>query len=103
MEFNFDPNMNMSGRMSTKTVFLTFGLWEYRRSIVVKVSGNISGLSVIEFAVEQAYEELGHTFLMTRSNGDDLLVSDEDERDVEWLGDMLISAQITSMVPAGSL
>lgn len=103
MAFNFDPNMNLSGNVSIKTVKLTFGVWEYRYSIEIEARGNTSGLDVIRHATDLAYEKLYDGFEMTCGNGDTLLVEDDEGQEENWLYDMLISAEISSMVPAGTV
>ena len=104
--FNFDPNLNLSGCMTTKTIKLIFGAWDYRSEITVETRGNAFGLDTIRQAVEDAFDTLspgadGHYepyLIMTRSNGEELECGDEEERCEEWLADMLISAAIIDMV-----
>lgn len=55
---NYDPNMVNSGRTATQRVRLTFGVWDYRKTMDVLVRGNITGLQVIEAAIDNAYAEL---------------------------------------------
>jgi len=96
---NYDPNLVLCGRMATQTVRLTFGQWEYRKTMEVTVDGNLQGLSVIEAAVENALDELlkgcveDATIILVNEKGDELLC-ELDEIDDDCLRDMLISAEI---------
>lgn len=102
---NFDPNMTMCGRYADQRVRLTFGLWDYRKSITVTVGGNCTGLTVIESAITIALETLLEKheryaqIVMTNAAGDTLETDDEDDHGEEWLGKMLISAEIISIEP----
>ena len=102
---NFDPNVNYSGRMATKVVRLTFGLWEYRWVTEATVGGNTPGLSVIEAAVGSTFEKVADSgFTMVRErDGAELLCENIEERDEDWLEEMLVSAEITSVAPAKPL
>ncbi len=102
---NFDPNMNVSGNASIKTVRLVFGLWDYRLTVERAVGGNVIGVDCIDQAILWFWEEVmddGITLL--KSDGQSgLLCTDDDCRDEAWLKDMLISAEIVSMVPTEPL
>lgn len=102
---NFDPNVNYSGRMASKVVRLTFGLWDYRWITEATVGGNTSGLSVIEAAVASTFERVADSgFTMVRAHdGAELLCENIEERDDDWLEDMLVSAEITAVAPAKAL
>jgi hypothetical protein len=104
--FNNDPYLG--GSFADKTVKLVFGQWEYRKEIIVTISGNTRGLSVIKSAVGVAYEELPYTTVrgeefaeikMVAPNGDTLSVEDDDCQGEEWLSEMLVSAEITALTP----
>lgn len=102
---NYDPNLTLCGRVALQTVRLTFGLWTYRRQIEVQVGGNCTGLSVIDTAVESAYEQLlgDHPVAcieMTDAEGNTLSTCDDEERDYEWMKDMLVAAEITAIEPS---
>ena len=109
---DFDPNMNMCGRMTHKTIELVFACWEYRRTERVTMRNNATGLDAIRYAVEKVYEDLpgkqydvgfmAELFLFNAA-GDDLQCVDEDCRYEEWLGEMLVSARIVDMIPAGTI
>lgn len=96
-----DPNI----RWAKKTFRLTFMSWDYQVTLEATVGGNCHGFDNISAAVGQAYEELpvdmfGVPFLtMKRADGDELHVGDEEDRDERWLMDLLVHAEITSIVP----
>jgi len=102
---NYDPNLVFCGRMATQTVRLTFGVWEYRKTIDITVGGNCRGLGVIEAAVENAYDQLpsapyaseAKTITLTGVDGEEVDL-DEDEED--WLKNMLIAAEIIDICPS---
>ena len=102
---NYDPNLVFCGRMATQTVRLTFGQWEYRMTMDVNVGGNCRGLSVIEAAVERAYDELpdaphaseAKIIILTNADGERLDCEEDDE---DWLQNMLIAAEIIDIRPA---
>lgn len=106
MTMNYDPNMTNSGRMAKQTVRLTFGQWEYRKTMEAVVGGNCTGLTVIECAVRHAYEELttriwrdckyAHIELVNKA-GDMLDCEDDEDRCEDWLQDMLIGAEIVAI------
>jgi hypothetical protein len=114
---NYDPNMTNSGRMAKQTVRLTFGMWEYRKTMEVEVGGNCTGLAVIECAVSIAYGQLEQRGLYgskqtmavidmpSLKDPDDELECDEGSegydrlRGEDWLKDMLISAEIIAIRP----
>lgn len=105
---DYDPNLTNDGRMARQTVRLTFAQWEYSRDIVTVVLGNGTGLSVIEQAVDQVYDGLpthkpddGNApyLLLFDGGGNDLEIEEEESDGSEWLRDMLVAAEITSIVP----
>ncbi|MCY1697169.1 DUF5406 family protein [Lelliottia sp. SL45] len=104
---DFDPNFTLCGREAKQVVRLTFGQWQYRGSFNITVCGNITGLSIIKYAVENLYESLPYREDPFGEGGyasiqlGDLSVEDEDQREDEWLADMLIRAEIISFETAG--
>lgn len=106
---NYDPNYTLCGRMADQTVRLTFGQWEYRTTMDVVVGGNTNGLSVIECAVDFAYEKLETIPFFNDETGENdemavihlgnLECKDDDLRGEEWLKDMLIGAEIINIEP----
>ncbi|MDR2597252.1 MAG: DUF5406 domain-containing protein [Treponema sp.] len=102
---NYDPNLVFCGRMATQTVQLTFGLWEYRKAIVVTVGGNCRGLSVIEAAVENVYNQLSNaphaseakTMTLVNKKGEEMETTEDEE---DWLKNMLIKAEIIAIRPS---
>lgn len=100
---NFDPNLNFCGRMPTKIVRLTFGQWQYRHVTEVQVGGNCSGITNIEAAVENYFDQIVGTdgiasLVLTGPEGD-LHSQDDENREEEWLKDMLIGAEIINISP----
>ncbi len=109
---NYDPNLTNSGRTAKQTVKLTFGMWEYRAERTVEVGGNCTGLTVIESAIYNAYEELPKIsdgmgsklpgIVLTRPGGteeDGLSCTDDEDEGDDWLKDMLIGAEIIAIRP----
>ena len=108
---NYDPNLTNSGRMAMQTVRLTFGVWEHRKEMEVQVGGNCTGLTVIDSAVESAYNELERLgifgcndtyavlYLEHPESGDTLECADDEDKCEDWLKDMLIKAEIVSIEP----
>ena len=104
---NYDPNLVTSGRMAVQTVRLTFGEWDYRRTVETTVGGDCRGLSVIEGALENILDELpeddweGKTITLEDEEGNELSCN-SNEGDCEpdkWLSDMLISVEIIDIQP----
>lgn len=109
---NYDPNLTNSGNMAFQAVRLTFAMWDYRAVMEVTVGGNCRGLTVIDCAVENAYEKLEQRGIycsadtyavinMTKiGNPEEILECGDDENHGEdWLKDMLVSAEIIAIVP----
>ncbi|WP_315921877.1 DUF5406 family protein [Mesorhizobium sp. SP-1A] len=98
---NFDPNMNCSGNMSTKTIRMTFGVWDYRLIKEITVGGNGAGFHNIDSALMQLYEDVEETGIVLKreSDGETLLCEDDDDQGEDWLKDMLIAAEIIAIAP----
>lgn len=98
---NFDPNMNYSGNMSTKTIRMTFGVWDYRLTKEVTVGGNGAGFHNIDSALMQIYEDVEATGIVLKreSDGGTLLCEDDENQGEDWLKDMLIAAEIIAVAP----
>ncbi len=95
---NYDPNLTCSGRMADQTVELTFQQWEYTATRTTTVGGNCTGLSVIESAVENIFDDLGGKdgeIILSKPNGDTLSCELWEAK----LADMLVSARIVSITP----
>ena len=106
-EMNYDPNLVCSGRFADHKIKLTFGQWDYRAEMIAEVGGNCMGLTVIESAVSEAYDQLPtmHSYDMpyirlADKAGNVLECADEDDEGEEWLAKMLVSAEIVSIEPA---
>lgn len=104
---NYDPNLTNSGRMAKQTVRLTFAQWEYRKTIETEVGGNCTGLTVIECAVDNIYDQLPTdrhdcVYLVmeaTDGSGDTLTCEDDEDQGDDWLKDMLVCAEIVAIQP----
>ena len=108
---NYDPNLTNSGRTAKQTVKLTFGMWEYRAERTVEVGGNCTGLTVIESAIGNLYEDLPNLsdgmgsmvpgIVMADPNDADkeLCCTDDEDQGDDWLKDMLIGAEIIDIRP----
>ncbi len=101
---NIDPNMNLSGNLSNKTVKLVFGCWTYRTEITVVVGGNGSGLDNIKPAIDVAFEHLQprRTLYLKGPEGELECRDDEGEYE-EWLADMLVSAEVVDVKDGGTI
>jgi len=107
---NYDPNLTSSGRMAAQKVRLTFGEWDYRKTMEVTVRGNTRGLSVIDCAIDIVFDELpekafdGKTITMENEQGEELHCGLNDAvcAEDDWLRDMLISAEIIDIQPENS-
>lgn len=109
---DFDPNMNMCGRMTHKTIELVFACWDYRRTERVTMRNNATGLDAIRYAVEKVCNDLPGRkckggfiaeLILFNAECDSLECRDDDCRYEEWLGEMLVSARIVDMIPAGTI
>jgi hypothetical protein len=95
---NYDPNFVLCGRMAEQHVRLTFGRWEYRKTIETVVGGNCTGLDVIECAIANVYEYLtcdiwdNKQIIMTKEGEEELLCSEDEGGGDDWLKSMLIAA-----------
>lgn len=102
MTMDYDPNITCSGRFAKQTVKLVFGQWDYRAEFTQVVGGNCTGLSVIDCAIGSVNDSLEkegsiYYFIMKNEAGEEMQVSDDEDRGLEWLNDMLISAEIISI------
>jgi hypothetical protein len=102
---NYDPNLVYCGRMAEQKVRLTFGQWDYRKTVETVVGGNCRGLEVIDCAVDNVYEDLdsdmfeNKEILLTKDDGEELLCSDDEGEDMNFLKNMLIAAEIIDIKP----
>lgn len=93
-KLNYDPNI----RWSTKTVRLVFGQWQYRKSIEVEIDGNTLGLSVIQCAMEAAFDQLSEgneaASVELAHHQRTLEIMIENQNDLD---DLLVHAEIIAM------
>jgi len=101
---NYDPNLVSGFNMAKQDVRLTFGLWDYRKEVVVSVTSNIQGLEVINLAVENLHESMIQDdetlapITLVNAEGDELECEDDEGREEDWLKHMLVGAEILSIV-----
>jgi hypothetical protein len=104
---NYDPNLVLCGRTAKQRVRLTFGQWDYRKTIETIASGNCQGLDVIECAAETVYDRLGDDVMgnkeirLAREGGEELICSDGARGcdGYSFLKEMLIAAEIIDIKP----
>lgn len=100
---NYDPNLVNCGRMASQTVRVTFGIWDYRTEKETVIDGNCMGMDVIEAAMEAAYNYLpsdkygAKEILMKNDTGEELLCSDDEDEESDWLKRMLVKAEIVGI------
>lgn len=88
-----------------KAWVLTYMHCFYRLTKTVIVGGNCSGLTNIESAISRFFGELYDVnedyqeIILTRADGDTLIVENDEGKDEDWLEDMLIKAEILSITP----
>ncbi len=95
---NYDPNLTKCGRMAEQIVELTFQQWEYSATRTATVGGNCTGMSVIECAVDNLFDELGGEdgeIILSKPNGDTLSCDLWEHK----LADMLVGARIVAITP----
>lgn len=101
---DYDPNITAAG--CNHSVRLVFGQFEYRAAFIAIVGGNCSGLTIIESAIEAVFESLpdsgGVASLIMQSisdEDDECQFDDDEDQGSDFLKDMLISAEIISVIP----
>lgn len=111
-DLNYDANkiksLGLRGEYFQR-VRLIFGRWEYRAEFTVDVGGNCTGLSVIESAIDKVFSGLPDAnpnvhyskLVLTDSSGNLLEIEDEDDMGEDWLQDLLLSAEITTVFKKG--
>lgn len=105
---NFDPNFILSGRLAEQTVRFTLGMWEYRKTIEVKMNTNIGGIDLFTWALKKHLEDEMYdegdpywaTVTLSAENGDTLVCEFDGEGDEEdWLMGMVMSAELIGYSP----
>ncbi len=100
---NYNPDRTMRDRQKVK---LVLARWDYRAEFEQEVSGNCRGLTIIETAVENVYADLpsaypddaaGPCVLTLKGPKGELEVVDDEEQGVDFLNDMLLSAEVVSL------
>lgn len=93
---------NPTIKWSKQKVRVTFGIWKYRATKEGEVNGNCRGLSVIESAIEDIFEELEtedeHAVIELTDPKGNVLVDRDDYGDGSaWLTDLVVSAEIIAI------
>jgi hypothetical protein len=99
----YSPNIKW-GHQHVEVVLMQ---WGYSKTIKVDVGGNCHGMSVIDCAAgiicDQLYDEAevdgAITLVLENAAGDTLLCEDEEDRGLDWIKDMIVSAQIVGWTP----
>lgn len=88
-----------------KTISMTFMCWNYSTTIKATVGGNCVGLSNLDAALSQVYENLPEDIwktpylILRNANGEELEVGDDEARDTRWLETLLVSAHLEAVEP----
>lgn len=99
----YDPNLRML--FPTHRVRVTLRCWQYKRVLMADVGGNTLGSSVLEAAVDFAYDHLeedekGRPFVELRRGLNTLRCQNEDydhPRSRSWFNDMVVGVEIVSI------
>ncbi len=101
---NNDPD-NAWGK---HTVELVFKEYEFSKTFVTNIGGNCHGLTVIESAVRNVFDQLVEALpdeddpiqlTLEHPTKGIVVIEDDDGRDEDWLKDLLVSAVILSYTP----
>lgn len=99
---NYDPNITWSDH----TVEITYQLWDYTKTVEVKISGNCRGFDILESAIAQhadsnEFDNDDPEIILSRPAEDgseepDTLqcTPDEDDSIDRWLGKMCVGIRI---------
>lgn len=93
----YDPNIYWS----KQEVEVTLMRWDYSAKIKVETGGNVKGWDIIKSAIEQIYDILSEktgvgAVTLTNPGGATLLCEDDEEREDDWVREMIVSAVIIS-------
>ena len=97
---SYDPNTTFD--KFTQHVEITLQQWEYSGTLLAEVGGNTLGFSIMEFAIENAYDALAlnhhkiPTVWLFAPDGGSLECSDDEEGGAEWLKNMVVEIRIIS-------
>lgn len=99
---NYDPN-DATDMRTVHVVEMTFQQWDYRTTRTARVGGNVTGLSDnLECALSNLYDELADglsvpCLKLLNEAGDTLDCEDDEDRQDEWLKDLLVKAEIVAV------
>ncbi len=85
----YSPNT----RWGKQIVEIVLKQWAYSKTFTIEVGGNCTGMDVLECAIDILTDQLEGEVVL-KSGKKTLLVEDEEERDEEWVKDMVVSIQI---------
>ena len=99
----YNPNAKWGGQM----VEIVLKQWDYQLVKTILVGGNCHGLSVMDCAVNNLYEECCDgvaddglpSITLARADGDTLLCEDEEDCGEDWLKNMVVSLRIVDYKP----
>lgn len=89
MAYVFDPN-----EKHALTARLTFAVWDYRLTIDRPLARSEGGLDWVRWLLEEFYDEVGASILLTNVGGDTLLCEDDEGEGAAWLERMVIEARL---------
>lgn len=96
---SYSPNIKW-GKQHVEIVLMQ---WGYSEKFTVDVGGNCTGFDVLGTAIGNLYSKLpetdGSPFVTLKKGDDTLICHDEEERDEDWLKDMVVSCQIVGWTP----
>lgn len=84
----------------THQVEITLQCWEYSKTFIVEMQNNLRGLEVVNYTLEKLdldfYNKLGsgYEIELEGSNGDSLLLSDDEEQGEDWLKQYLVEYRV---------
>lgn len=87
------------------TYRLVFMQWGYRAEHTATVRGHVMGMNSLQAALSQFHDRLSvddlipANMVLTDAAGDTLLVDDDEQREEDWLAEMLVAAEIISVEP----
>lgn len=90
----YSPNI----RWGKQIVEIVLKQWAYSKKFTVEVGGNCTGMDVLDCAISILTDQLEGEVTLEHGKKK-LLVEDEEERDEDWVKEMVVSAQIVDWKP----
>lgn len=98
----YSPNTKW-GKQHVEVVLMQ---WDYSTTYKVDIGGNCTGFGVLEAAVDRIYDSLMEiedevpTLILKKKGGKTLrCTADDDERQEDWIKDMVVSVRIVGWTP----